>query len=238
MIDLPADLHRPESARGRQCGADIALDVASKTHLEVMMNLWQHLALAILLSLLASAGQASPMVITSPCVNVPSIGCATGIKDLDVRGVLLDVSFSQLSFDDLFASRDPYFLGDFFGAAVAAEAIAAALDRSVIGWPTYAGSYIYIPYDLDFIPPAPGYKIVLTEALREAPLGNWHTIGFHTYGHSGVPAVWNPLYFDSFALFREKCTVCPTPATLALFAMGLLALGVSRRNSDLRLQIT
>ena len=201
------------------------------------MNLWKQTALSALLSLLASASQASPMVVTSPCINVPSIECATGIKDLDVRGMLLDVSFSQLSFDDLFASSDPFFLGDSVGAAAAAEAIAGALDRSVIGWPVYSGSYIYIPYDLDFIPPAPGYKIVLTEALREAPLGNWHTIGFHTYGHSGVPAVWNPLYFDSFAVFTEKCTVCPTPATLALFAIALLAMGVSRRKSDLRLQI-
>ena len=199
------------------------------------MKCWSLFASAILFTLFTSTSHALPSVTLSPCVNYPSSSCATGITDLEVMGMLFDVMFSQLSFNDLFASTDPYFWGDPVGAAAAAEAIAATLNDSVIGVAGYVHSYIYIPYDTDNTSSNP---LILTEALIEMPFFSWIPIGTHITSPYAVPSDWSPPYYDSYALFTKQCVDCPAPATLTLFGMGLMGIVLSRSKRDPRLQST
>jgi hypothetical protein len=97
-----------------------------------------------------STSHAIPIVTTAACVNDGGSLCATGITNLVIGGDLLDVSFSQLSYDDLFASSDPYFLGDKSGADDAREAMFGALIAagapSVIAIPGTSGSASVFTY--------------------------------------------------------------------------------------------
>lgn len=136
-------------------------------------------------------------------------------------GMLFDVAFSQLSYNDLFASSDPYFLGDPTGAASAADAIAASLDHSVIGTPLITSSFIFIPYAINSLP-----AFVDVDTVIEGPLETWTNYSPLSIWRDSDPSTSNPDLFVSYAMFTKQDATVAAPSTLALFGIGLVGIGI------------
>jgi hypothetical protein len=172
-----------------------------------------------------STSHAIPIVTTAACVNDGGSLCATGITNLVIGGDLLDVSFSQLSYDDLFASSDPYFLGDKSGADDAREAMFGALNAagapSVIAIPGTSGSAsVFTPYQLNG-----ATDVFVTVAARTPSSPLWGASGDGTIPRN-APLSGDPNSVFTYATFTLGV---PIPTTLALFGLGLAGIGWTRR---------
>lgn len=191
-----------------------------------MISKLKVVTLIALLSLFANAVQALPIVTTTACINDGRKQCATGISDLEVMGTIFDVSFSQLSAGELFASSDPYFTGNPTGALAAMYAITLVLDRSVIGSPRRNSSRMMIPFFFD--------TIVRARLGYQATSTTWKISGSLLTFMTSDPSRSSPNHFDSYVTFTEREALVPVPATLVLMCMGLVGLGITRKNSSPR----
>jgi hypothetical protein len=177
----------------------------------------------------AGTAHAIPIVTTSVCVNDGGQQCATGITGLDIGGDIFDVSFSQLSYDDLYASSDPYFLNDMSGALAAHLAVISAMnDASIynaIGIADQGDAWIYTPYLND--PEVFGYQ-AYTGTLNTI----WGDSGFFSIATDFGLAQLAPAGYYVYASYSPESDM-PTPTTLALFGFGLAGLGIGRRKRKL-----
>jgi hypothetical protein len=142
---------------------------------------------------------------------------ATGIDGLVVDGITYNVTFSDASYNSVYASSTPIFLGNFLGAQHASTALATALNAlGVVSLTEISNSTeaAFIPYT--YIPGA----VTTTEALCNpcSSMSPW----------SGT---WSEVYDDApagdisadYAIFVSQT---PLPAALPLFAGGLGALSL------------
>jgi len=155
----------------------------------------------LVLGVLAAIGLSTAVAHATPIVVV-SGGFASEVDNLNVDGTLYDVTFGD--------TIDPTFQGNPSGALDAANALAPLLNG--------AGAVNVESFSPFFT--ANGF------AIADDSLGDGPTVG-------DPPAIvgnWSVNIFGGGPPFAEFAAV-PEPATLALFASGLLALGAVRRRS-------
>lgn len=143
----------------------------------------------------------------------------------------------QISLFLTFSGSDAYFLGDQTGAQLASTAIMTALNDyatglSIIGLPDGDGSLIITPY-------AEPYVFHFSSEAVEYEGGLWANL----LNIDFIPKAWSPAddndrYFHSFATFTLQGSGPPSPgvpipATLGLFGLGLVGLGIGRRKRKL-----
>lgn len=184
------------------------------------------LAGALLLVFAPFVANAVPVVTTADCVDVDLV-CATGITGLEVGGAVLDVTFvTGSSYNDVFASADPFFLGNEDGAVAAMDAIIAAFADAIYGVvgmgsdPAFTGSsLIFIPSFGDAIGNSGAYAGGITGDT------SWFV---STYGARSAEdfSAFEPRRYTSFAIFSP--TRVPEPGTLALLGIGLFGIGFAR----------
>lgn len=184
------------------------------------------LASAMLFLFAPFAANSVPVVTTADCVDV-DLQCATGITGLEVLGEVLDVTFvAGSSYNDVFASDDPFFLGDEDGAVAAIDAIVAAFGDAIYGAvgmgfdPSFTGSsLIFVPYFASAESNSGAYAGGLTGDT------SWFVT---TYGARSAEdfSAFEPRRYTSFAIFTP--TRVPEPGTLALFGIGLFGIGFAR----------
>ncbi len=184
------------------------------------------LASAVLLLISPLAAHSVPVVATADCVDV-ELQCATGVTGLEVLGAVLDVTFvAGSSYDNVFASADPFFLGDEEGALAAMDAIVAAFADAIYGAvgmgsdPSFTGSsLIFIPYFASETSNSGAYAGGLSGET------SWFVT---TYGARSAEdfSAFEPRRYTSYAVFSP--TRVPEPGTLALLGIGLFGIGWAR----------
>jgi hypothetical protein len=145
---------------------------------------------------------------------------ATGIDGLVVDGVTYDVTFVHASYDTVYASTPPTFIGNQSGAFDAASALATALNA--LGVQYLAGlstplEWATVPYEL------------LTGVTAYACFDPSNSFCF---GTPWVPEIYGEgtggnsftFYYIDYTVFTSSAT--PLPAALPLFATGLGGLGL------------
>jgi hypothetical protein len=170
---------------------------------------------------------AVPIVQTAACENAPMATCATGVTGVDVLGSFYDVVFSQGTYDELFSINDPAFLDDIPRAEVAAAALAGVLNGAgvsgLIGNPSgELPSFVFIPYLVEpFFIEAPFLAYIQGNDFRT------DTDVFLGVTPQFDPSDNNPQAYDAYAVFTPSGV--PAPPVLALFGLGLVGIGLSRR---------
>lgn len=134
-------------------------------------------------------------------IVVQSGGFATEVDNLNVNGTLYNVTFGL--------TIDQTFLGNPSGALDAANALAPALNGSPA-----------INIDIPGVETANGFTIA------DDSLGNGPTVG----DPPATVGTWSVNIFAPGTPYAKFAAV-PEPATLSLFAGGLMALGAMRRRS-------
>jgi len=167
-------------------------------------------ALCVLISGLAGA---------TPVVNYDAGGHAIGISDLTVSGNDYDVSFVFGSYDSVFGTTDPTFLGDPTGANAAADAIGAAMNAEATS-PTIgkgaSSGVVWTVYSVD----VPGDRYFATQVgYQPSP---WRRFSDFT---DNLTADRSTEFDWAFAVF----TPVPEPATLSLLGLALAGAAVARR---------
>jgi hypothetical protein len=139
---------------------------------------------------------------------------ASGIDGLVVDGATYDVTFISASYDTVYASIAPSFLGENATASDAATALANALNTFAVTETTNSTFGLQIPY-FD----SPGFEDFSDEAFN--------------YDHAVSSADWGALdgnpnsdsidySYEAFVVFSAT----PLPSALPLFAGGLGALSL------------
>ena len=158
-------------------------------------------------------------------VTVTLVGTTTdamGIDGLGVDGVTYNVTFENASYDTVYTSVPPTFLGNFSGAQDAANALASALNSlevtNLAGLILDFPNVLYVPYAADSFSNQ-GIAVVCPFQAAICNAGEW----FFT----DVDVTPLPDSFDFFFLDYPVFQVAPTPLPPAfpLFAAGLGALG-------------
>jgi hypothetical protein len=147
---------------------------------------------------------------------------ATGIDGLVVDSVTYDVTFVHDSYDTVYASNTPTFLGNSIGGSDAATALVSALNslavQTLTGIPTGSEQLLLIPTQLEnFGLSNDGFVVECNVNPCSAP----DQFASTTYNN-----VTNATQFATtdYAVFVTATT--PLPAALPLFATGLGGLGL------------
>jgi hypothetical protein len=151
---------------------------------------------------------ANPTVITAPCADDADVTCAVGIDNLDVMGMRFDVVYILDSYNLVFETSAPFFLGNEAGAHAARDAIISAQNGiggifGAIGQgnfftnPIFPGnSEINIPYFTD------GFTNDISYALIQSPSSDiW--LGGSLSGFPNDHVLNGPEFYDSFAVFSK-----------------------------------
>ena len=139
---------------------------------------------------------------------------------MSVDGTLYDVTFVHGSYNSVYSSTSPFFLGNSVGATAAAVALSTALnDLSVTGLTgTTPDSFL-------------GIEALITDSVN---VGNnsysgtsaelLTTWGASTFGIDGLDS--NFAFLDQAVFTPETPVATPLPTALPLFATGLGGLGL------------
>jgi hypothetical protein len=146
---------------------------------------------------------------------------AMGIDGLVVDGVTYNVTFENASYDTVYMTMPPTFLGNFSGAQDAANALASALN--VLEVTNLAGlildfpNVLYVPYVADSFSNQ-GIAVACPFLAATCNAGEWFT-------DSDVDPLPNSFvfFFLDYPVFQVAPT--PLPPAFPLFATGLGALG-------------
>jgi hypothetical protein len=167
----------------------------------------------------------------APIIEYNSSGEATGVADLAVDGVLFDVDFLDGSYDSVYATEEPFFLGDPTGGNAAIVALGDALIANSVS--TIAG-----------IPGECGGSIPRCEILVPILVGPPYPPGIFEFLAVGLEgsSFWTPiggafpssidLEWQVFTRFTPVAV--PEPSTFILIGASLTVLGMrpSRRHQQ------
>jgi hypothetical protein len=152
---------------------------------------------------------------------VGSTSDPTGVDGLSVDGTTYNVTFAPGSYDTVYASTPPTFLGNATGASDATIALAAALNLLAPNPPSSLFVQIFIP-DNNFnnFLAFSGFEI---EKLQ----GQENFIIFNVAAASanGVSTNNPPLNDNGFAVFASVAAV-PEPSTWAMMLLGFAGIGI------------
>jgi hypothetical protein len=125
-----------------------------------------------------SLASLEPVVLTAPCVDDPSLTCATGIEGLTISGLTYDVDFVLDSYNATYSAGPPLFMGGGPGdpAFEAANALASALSTvdgifGVIGKGSVR-SQIQVPW-ADFGGDTASAMFLVCSSLNESGCAGW-----------------------------------------------------------------
>lgn len=187
------------------------------------MHFFKIVAAAALSCAVASGAHAAASVTYSS-------GLATGILGLDVGGTAYDVSFTPGSWDTVFASTAPAFLGNYAGANLALNSMVAALNAEPTlplvanVDPTY--QTLMVAYG-DYVP-VPGYMIAVNAGPQSAT-GPWGTYGDFAADKTVDYSDWNGLSW-THATFTASAV--PEASSLALMGLGLAGIFAAARKKS------
>lgn len=155
---------------------------------------------------LAGAGAAHAAMVTYD----GGTGYATGIDNLSLGGSSYHVDFVNGSYNSVYSSMLPMFLGDAGGANDAANAIMDTLNAelAVPEINSYPNEVLWVPFDLD----ASGDFFFATQTGHDVSSDPWQR---YANFMGDTSTTWEPWYFAKFS-------AAPEPGTVGLLAAGLL----------------
>lgn len=174
---------------------------------------------------LSPAVHAVPIVNTATCVDSGNL-CATGITGLEVLGATLDVAFiTGTSYDALFATEDPFFLGNDAGALAARDAIIAAFGASIYGVGGEGAGESTSRFLIPYLATATGNAGAFGVSDRDSSA--WDATTYSALNSTDF-STFEPQFYTAYAVFRRSAAVAE-PATLSLLGIGLLGFATVRR---------
>lgn len=177
---------------------------------------------------LVSSLLAGSLAVAAPTVAYSS-GVAAGIQDLVVAGTTYDVAFVFGSYNTVFASNAPTFLGNPTDANAAADALLAVLDGEPavkIGSGTGCCGVLWVAFDANFLGDPNRYLATQT-GYQDTTGANWQRFGNFTDNKTDDRSSNN----WGFAVFTVDRNGVPEPCTLALVVAAFAGLGWARRSN-------
>jgi hypothetical protein len=167
----------------------------------------------------------SPLAHAAPVVLYAS-GLAVGIQDLLVDGVFYAVDFRFGSYDAIFATDNPTFLGNALGANHAADSMMAVLNAEAppprIGNGSAIGGLWVVYADIEVNQNDPN-QYTAKQLGYQGP--TWQRFGDFSDFKSADRTSLN----DAFAVFTPQPVSIPEPGSVALVAVGLIGAAACRR---------